>query len=133
MPLARNRSKCYFSPMWSETARWLSVLLLSVALATGLTVRVVQAGNMDMTAAAMATDMATGMPMHGKCDGCAGNEKAMAPSACSAYCGSVMALPATVVALDSPPADIFAPAVRPAATGHAFPPDPYPPRSVVLS
>jgi len=115
--------------MWSEFARRLFVVLLSVALATGLTVRVVQAGNMDMTAAAMATDM----PMHGKCDGCAGNEKAMAPTACSAYCGSVAALPSMVVAFDSLGIDGVAPSVAPAATGHVFPPDPYPPRPSILS
>lgn len=115
--------------MWAETARRLFVLLLSVALATGLTARVVQAGSMDMTAAAMATDM----PMHGKCDGCVGNEKAMAASACLVHCSSVVALPAMMVAVDPLPVSLVAPAVEPAATGHTAPPDPYPPRPIVLS
>jgi hypothetical protein len=66
--------------MCSEFARRLLVFLLSVTLATGLSVCVVEAGSMDMTAAAMAT---TDMPMHGKCDGCAGNEKVMAASPAS--------------------------------------------------
>jgi hypothetical protein len=115
--------------MWRGTAHRLLALLLSVALATGLTVRVVQAGGMEMTAAAMAADM----PMHGKCDGCAGNEKSVAPSACSAYCGSIIGLPATAVAFASLPAEMVAPGVEPAATGHAVPPDPYPPRPIVLN
>ena len=34
--------------MWRGTARRLLALLLSVALATGVTVRVVQAGGMEM-------------------------------------------------------------------------------------
>jgi len=115
--------------MWCGTARRLLALLLSVALATGGTVRVVQAGGMEMRAAAMATDM----PMHGKCDGCAGNERAVAPSACSAYCGNIIALPAITVTFDSFAAATVEPGATPAATGHAVPPDPYPPRPIVLS
>ena len=116
--------------MWPEFARRLLVLLLSVALATGLTMRVVQAASMDMTAVAMAT---THMPMNGKCDGCAGNEKATAPTICFTSCASVAALPAAVAAVDPSGGDVVTPAVDPAATGHAAPPDPYPPRPIVLS
>lgn len=110
--------------MWREPARRLFVFLLSVAVATGLMARVVQASAMDMTMVAMATDM----PMHGKCDGCAGNEKAMTPAACGVYCSSVMVLAATGIAFDFVPVGIVAPSVGAAATGYVFPPDPYPPR-----
>lgn len=111
--------------MWRETARRLFVFLLSVAIATGLMARVVQASAMDnMTMVAMATDM----PMHGKCDGCAGNEKAMTPAACAVYCSSVIALTPTGIAFDPVPVGIVTPSAEAAAIGHVFPPDPYPPR-----
>jgi hypothetical protein len=111
-------------------ARRLLVLLLSVALATGLTVRFVDAGTIEMTAMSAAADML----MHGKCDGCAGNEKAMAPTACSTYCAGLTALPAIVgAAIDLLADNSVRLAVERAATGHAFPPDPYPPRPIVLS
>lgn len=110
--------------MSRETARRLFVILLSVTVATGLMARVVQASTMDMTMVAMATDM----PMHGKCDGCAGNEKAMTPAACGVYCSSVIALAPTGIAFDPVPVGVVAPSAGAAATGHVFPPDPYPPR-----
>jgi hypothetical protein len=111
-------------------ARRLLVLLLSVALATGLTVRFVDAGTIEMTATSAAADM----PMHGKCDGCAGNEKAMAPAACSTYCTGLTALPAIMAAaIDLLADNSVTPPVEPAATGHTAPPDPYPPRPIVLS
>ena len=117
-----------------EIARRVFVIVLSVALATGAAVRTVQALAMDIAApaatAAMTTD--TGMPMSGKCDGCAGDEKAMA-AACSGLCsGAVAALP-PVVAFGPVSVETLGPSATPAATGHAFPPDPYPPRPIVLS
>ena len=130
MPLAHGASKCYFCCMRCEFARRLLVLLLSVAVVTGLATRVGQAGSMDMTAAAMTT---TDMPVHGKCDGCAGSEKAVAASACFTHCSSIAAVPAIMAAFDPPPVSVAAPAVEPAATGHAAAPDPYPPRPIVLS
>ncbi len=49
--------------MWCGTARRLLVLLLSVALATGVTVSVVQATGMEMAAVAMATEWKVGNVM----------------------------------------------------------------------
>lgn len=121
----RSRELVAFITMSRETARRLFVLLLSVAVAAGLMARVVQASAMDnMTMVAMAADM----PMHGKCDGCAGNEKAMTPAACGVYCSSVIALTPISVAFDLVPVDIVTPSAEAAAIGHVFPPDPYPPR-----
>jgi hypothetical protein len=80
--------------------------------------------------AAMTTD--TGKPMSGKCSGCAGDEKAMA-AACSALCGSAVAVLPLVVAFGPVSVETIGPSAAPAATGHAFPPDPYPPRPTVLS
>jgi hypothetical protein len=116
-----------------EIARRLVVIVLSVALATGLVVRSVQALAMDIAApaatAAATTD--TGMPMSGKCDGCAGDEKAMA--ACSAFCANVFALLPAVVGCVSVPVETVGPCAEAPATGHVFPPDPYPPRPSILS
>ena len=120
--------------MRSEIARRVFVIVLSVALATGVAVRSVQALAMDIAApvatAAMTTD--TGMPMSGKCDGCAGDEKAMA-AACSALCSGAVAVLPVVVAFDPISVETIDPSDTQAATGHAFPPDPYPPRPIVLS
>ena len=33
--------------------------------------------------------MSSGAPMTGKCNGCAGHEKGVAPAACAAFCGAV--------------------------------------------
>jgi len=120
--------------MQFEIARRLFVIVLSVALATGVAVRSAQALAMDVAApaatAAATTD--TDMPMSGKCNGCAGDEKAMA-AGCFALCiGAVAVLP-LVVALGPISVETIGPSAAPAATGHAFPPDPYPPRPIVLS
>jgi len=121
-----------FEIMWREAARRTFVLVLAVALAAALVMRNVQAGNMDnMDVAAAAT--ATDMPVHGKCDGCAGNEKAMTPAACSAYCGAIVAFPFLIVAYHPVPAETVEPRTLPAGTGHAAPPDPYPPRPTGMS
>lgn len=100
------------------------VFLLSVALAAGLTTRVVQADAMGTTMAGMVSDM----PMHGKCNGCAGSEKAMAPMACGALCAGMVALASPNIAFDPVLAGFVAASAGPVVTGHAFPPDPYPPR-----
>jgi len=117
-----------------EIARRVFVIALSVALATGMAARSVQALAMDVAApaatAAATTD--TGMPMSGKCDGSAGDEKAMA-AACSAVCSGAVAVLPLIVAFGPVPVETIGPSATPAATGHAFPPDPYPPRPTVLS
>jgi hypothetical protein len=117
-----------------EIARRVFVIVLSIALATGAAVRSAQAIAMDATApaetAAATTD--TDIPMSGKCDGCAGDEKAMA-AACSAVCSGAVAVLPVVVAFGVVCVEtVDFSAVRP-ATGYSFPPDPYPPRPIVLS
>jgi hypothetical protein len=117
-----------------EIARRLFVIVLSVALATGGVARSVQALAMDMiapTATAAATPDG-GMPMSGKCNGCAGDEKAMA-AACSAVCSGAVAVLPVVVAFGVVCVEtVDFSAVR-RATGYSFPPDPYPPRPIVLT
>lgn len=119
--------------MQFEIARRLAVIVLSVALSAGLVLRSAQAIAMDIMAspAAAAATADTAMPMPGKCDGCAGDEKAMA--ACSAFCANVFALLPTVIGFVSVPIETVGPGVEASATGYAFPPDPYPPKPFVLT
>jgi hypothetical protein len=111
--------------MQFEIARRLLVIVLSVALSTGLVLRSAQAFTMDIMAPAVATATPdAAMPMPGKCDGCAGHEKAV--GACSASCANVFALLPAVVGFVSVPVETVGPCVEASATGRAFPPDPYP-------
>lgn len=123
-------ARCYFLKMhWAFVHRAL-VILLSVAIVAGLTTRVVQAKPMDtMMMSAMAADM----PMHGKCDDCAGGEKAATPIACALYCNGVVALGTPSVALDLVFAGFVTATVEANATDYRSPPDPYPPRSTHMS
>jgi hypothetical protein len=118
--------------MWFEIARRLFVIVLSVALATGLVVRSVPTMDIAAPAATAAATADPGMPMSGKCDGCAGDEKAMA-AACSAVCNGAVAVLPVLVAFGPAAVEAIGPSAVPAATGHAFPPDPYPPRPIVLN
>jgi hypothetical protein len=121
--LERGASNCYLACMQFEIVRRLFVIVLSVALATGFAMRSGQAVAMDLktaapAAATMTTDM--GMPASGKCIGCAGTEKAMASAACSAFCGSAMALLSVLVAFSPVCVDTIEPSVAAIATGHAI-------------
>jgi hypothetical protein len=117
--------------MRRHIARRLLVFALSVAVAAGFVARSVYGldlGHKVAAAAAMGADM----PMPGKCDGCPGGEKGMAPS-CTAFCASMAVVSSMPVADDA--ADVATmtfPSSRSAA-GRAIPPDPHPPRSASLS
>lgn len=76
---------------------------------------------------------ASDMPMSGKCDGCGDDQKAMTSSACSAFCGSFVALPSLETVFEPASARTFEGFAGPPANGHTVPPDPYPPRPAVLS
>jgi hypothetical protein len=118
-----------YSIMWRETARRLLVLVLSVALATAFVSHAVQAAHPDTAVATMSGDM----PMHGKCDGCAGNEKAMPSAACAFSFCSLAAVAPVTMAFDAVSSEALEPAAGSSVTGHVFPPDPYPPRASILS
>jgi hypothetical protein len=111
------------------SVRLLLVIVLSVTLATGFITRSVQAANMDM----VITSMNGEMPMHGKCDGCAGSEKTMTPAACVASFCSVAAIAPVVAAFDAASSDTVEPRAETPATGHIFSPNPHPPKSSVLN
>lgn len=116
-------------------------LLLAMALVVGLATHSVPAASSVGKAADMTTgmsmdaaiDMPMDMPASGKCSGCAGEEKGMMPSACAAFCGSAVALPLMPAAFDTVPAATMWPPTRTLGTSHTGPPDPHPPKPVILS
>jgi hypothetical protein len=77
--------------------------------------------------------MASDMPMHGKCNGCAGSEKAMVPMACGTLCAGMVALVSPSIAFEPAPAGFVVASAEPAVAGHAFPPDPYPPKPASMN
>jgi hypothetical protein len=83
--------------------------------------------------AASGMSMPNDMPMPGKCNGCAGNENGVASAACVAFCSAAIALPVTPAVLHAVPAETLSPTRKPGASGLADPPDPYPPKSPILS
>jgi hypothetical protein len=121
--------------MWSEKLRRILSLLTALVLAVGLVAHGLGSPDiLDKSAVAAANDLPMlGMPMSGKCNGCAGDEKGMGPAACSALCDAVIALPLVAVMLHTVRAETLSPVSGPNAIGHANPPDPYPPRPTSLS
>jgi hypothetical protein len=119
-----------------EKIRRISAVLMALVLAIGLTMHGV--GGPDMIVKSnmtVASDMpmSSNMPMQGKCNGCAGDEKGVAPTACFAFCAAMVASPSVAAVLYAVPAETLSPMTGPGAISHADPPDPYPPRPTVLS
>ncbi len=71
--------------------------------------------------------------MSGKCSGCAGDEKGMAATPCSACCGTIVACPLVQVVLYAVPAETLDPVAGPDSVGQTDPPDPYPPKQTIVS
>jgi len=129
-------SNCYSTGMLSERIRRIVTLLAALVLAVGLVEHTF--GGPDMiaksaTSAASEMPMSGDMPMSGKCNGCAGDDKGLAPAACSAFCSAVFVLPAEAVVLYAVPAETLHPTARLDAIGHTIPPDPHPPRPAILT
>jgi hypothetical protein len=123
----------YCAAMSFGKTRRISVALMAVVLAIGLSTHGLGGPNMITNSAmALASDIPMSGDMPGKCDGCAGDEKGLAQAVCSAFCGTVMPSPITAV-LSVVPAEILTPAGERIAVGRAEPPDPYPPKPIVLS
>ena len=131
-------ANCYCGRMLCEKTRRISALLSALVLAFGLVTHGFAGPEMVVKSAlTAATDMSMPMsgdtPMSGKCDGCAGDEKGVAPAACSAFCGAVIAAPSVTAVFDAVPIDTLGPSAGAIVTGRADPPDPYPPRPTILS
>ena len=121
----------YCAAMSSAKIRRILAALMAIVLAIGLSTHGLGGPNMITSSAmALASDMPMSGDMPGKCDGCAGDEKGLA--VCSAFCGTVIAFPVAVVFF-AIPAERLTPTSERIAFGRADPPDPYPPRSIVLS
>jgi len=125
--------------MVSERTRRLLAWPLALVLAVGLVAHPLYAGDtrakadtgaMDMS---MTMGMSADMPVPNNCDGCAGDEKATMLTACAAFCGSIIAPPLVPLVIEPVAIATLQPAVEAAVTGHIAPPDPYPPKPVVLS
>lgn len=112
----------------SEKVRRLSTLFLALALAVGLMTHGIQTSDM---AVKMATAATSDMPMPGGCSGCIGDDDGML-AACFALCSGVAAVLPSVPAVDAAVL-VSPPATRAVAeASHHGPPDPYPPRPIIL-
>lgn len=118
--------------MSSDLARRFLIVLLSAAIASGFSSHSVHVGDAN-AATIVAVTVHTDMPMPAAHDGCAGDQKVVGQGICVASCTSVAALPPTIAGTDAVLLGTVGPSVGPIAVGHAFPPDPHPPKSSYLS
>lgn len=114
------------------------MIVIVVAIAAAFQVRSVQGfGANDQVQGFGANDQMTvtslNMPMQGQCDGCAGNEKSMAPSACSPFCSTLAAFIHLGVTYDPVFSEIVSATADTTVAGRTTPPDPYPPRPTRMS
>jgi hypothetical protein len=116
--------------MWFELGRGSAMILLMAAIATGLFLHAVQAAPQHgqvLAAAAVSMDNALAIGAH---DGCSSNQKASFHGSCFAACAGVSVLPSPAALLYRfVVRDVLRPKLDLAMVGHAFPPDPYPPKS----
>ena len=105
-------------------------LALALTFLVGLVPHGIRAADADVK---MVMAAATDMPMKGKYNGCGDSQKEMTAAACSASCGSFVALPVFVSLFDPVLVEMAQDFSGPALAGHTIPPDPYPPRPLILS
>jgi hypothetical protein len=117
------------------TIRRISALLTALVLAVGLIAPGLGAPDVVVKSTmTVANDMPMSGDMPGKCNGCAGHEKGIAAAACSSVlCGGVTAVPSITVVLPAVAAEALNPADDSNASGRAVSPDPYPPKTTILS
>ncbi len=112
-----------------EKLRRVMTVLLALTFVVGLVPHGMRAADAGVKMVMTAGDM----PMSGKCDGCGDDQKAMTSAACSAFCGSVVALPSIGTVFEPASAEAFVGFAGLPAAGLTVPPDPYPPRPAVLN
>jgi hypothetical protein len=112
-----------------EKLRRIMTILLALTFVVGLVPYGLRAADAGVK---MVMATASDMPVSGRCDGCGDDQKAMTSAACSAYCGSFVALPLIGTAFEPVLAEVFTGFAGAPPAGHAVPPDPYPPRPAVL-
>jgi hypothetical protein len=129
MRLAFEPLEGYFASM-PEKLRRAMTLLVALTFVVGLAPHGLRAAHIDVK---MVMAAATDVPMSGRCNDCQDESKAMPSAACSAYCGIFVALPVTGTTFEPALAETVGELALPAPAGHTVPPDPYPPKSAVLS
>ncbi len=125
----------YPVPMVRSNIRRVFASLMALMLAVGFAVHDLSGPMIVKSAATSASDMSSSSdePMEGKCSGCAGDGKGVMPSACAAFCSAVVASPTKDLESFAVFAEALVPAPGPDAIGWTHPPDPYPPRTTILS
>lgn len=143
--LARARRFHYAASMLPRRLRRVVHFALALTLAVGLATQGARAagvgGKSDNRVHAMVADMsmaaAGNMPMCNKCDACKNGsckgDGCMSSAACSAYCSNFAALPVFDAIMGLTISESAANAPLPFQLGWDPPPDPYPPRSTILS
>ncbi len=111
--------------------RWFSLCAI-LALSLGLVAQGVVAAQMDakMMTTAPAGEMS---PSSGGCDGCGGGDGGTPATGCFAFCGGTVAVLPSVAPLKTVAVEQPNPIAVRSDPGRVGPPDPYPPRSSVLS
>lgn len=107
-----------------------SALLLIVSLVLGTVGVGARASSMS---AKMAPIAAGDMPRQGSCNDCAGTKSGVAGNVCSMYCIGMPAVFSDVATIDGVQVEIHHGLMPRPLVGHDVSPEPYPPRSVVLS
>jgi hypothetical protein len=105
-------------------------LLAALVLAVGFGAHGAQATQID---GEMETTAAASHPLPDMCRGCGGDDGGMAMGACSAVCTVTIALPADFMAAPVSVAERIAAPIDASGVSHFGPPEPYPPRRIVLS
>jgi hypothetical protein len=126
----------YLDTMTSQRIRKIAALLMAMVLAVALTTHGVLPNislKSGMPVALTDSSMPANAPMPGKCKGCIGNEKGLAPAVCAAFCSAVIALPTAPAILFAGPAETLKPISGPDGISHVDPPELHPPRTTVLS
>ena len=126
--LVFHSAGCYFHIMRFALVRRISAVVLALALAMGPAMYSVHASAMT---AKMAVAASSDMHSPGKCDHCVAGKAGLSVNACSGFCSGLTAFSSTdnAVVFDQLPIDLFGPFGARKISGHADPPDPYPPRS----
>ncbi len=120
----------YLSLMIAGVFGRLSTMLLILSLMLGPAGSSMRAASMIAKMAPVALS-ATHAP--GNCNDCAGGKNGVPVNACSVYCTGMVAISPDVATIDDVPAEAGRYLTPRLLAGHHVFPDPYPPRSVVLS
>lgn len=115
-----------------QVVRRFFILVLSLSLTAGAGIQYAAAAGMGAKSAGMASVVTTGS-MPDDCSGCPRSDAKMPANMCVAYCSAVVAiLPDIVSPLGA--STIWVPVANMKSfAGKTIPPDPYPPRPIILA